>query len=106
MGPCTEPSSIVSPALTLSGFMIHPAGSVGSSTEVELVTWVPVAMIAAVQALIVSIGALQVSAVKIEEEVMVLFVIRSLQGHSIKGLRPLCRFVMLLLTMAGMKDGW
>ena len=35
-----------------------------------------------------------------------LLVMRSEQGHSIRGLRPLLRLVMLLETICGMKDAW
>ena len=35
-----------------------------------------------------------------------LLVMRSEQGHSIRGLRPLLRLVMLLRNICGMKDAW
>ena len=80
---------------------MHPVGCAISLIVVDDLTVAPVAVIAATQAFSEVTGLEHVPVMSIDEELTVLLVIRSVQGHSISGLRPLLRSVILFLNMVG-----
>ena len=84
---------------------MHPDGSDSCLTVAEELTWAPVAVIASEQDFSDVIGALQVPVVRIVDDLTRVFVMRSEQGHSTRGLRPLLRLVMLLRTLSGRNVG-
>mmetsp|Transcript_29819 Transcript_29819/g.57670 ORF Transcript_29819/g.57670 Transcript_29819/m.57670 type:complete len:86 (+) Transcript_29819:425-682(+) len=85
--------------------MMHPAGREALLMVDEDDTWAS-AWTAAVHSDCDVIVAGHLPLVRIVDEVTTFREIRLLHGHSIRGLRPLCSWVMLFCWAFGKNHGW